>query len=294
MRELQKDHAIVLRLLRYQERHQIVTALTENFGLVSAIARNSVQSRRFGGCLEPFTASLWHFQLSSGMAQLKEAHFVHSLGPDHSLSDLLGDYEKYTLASAFCELLLKILKEDEPVPSIFRLLANSLWQLAAWPSQQEKLSLLIVYLGKLLQTLGLQPALQHCHRCQCLLSELPLEQAVFGLPAEAAWICLACYHTHAQSRLQPGVTVPGASLRLLHHQLTVSIRSLALAQQAALRGAVSEQLALFEFLMRLYAFHVPELTVTPVRSLDAFLAALALPPLHLGPQALRGGQELGH
>jgi len=53
-----EDLAIVLRAVPYEERHRIVTALTEHHGKITGMAKNAIQSRRFGGCLETFTAYL--------------------------------------------------------------------------------------------------------------------------------------------------------------------------------------------------------------------------------------------
>jgi len=70
-----RDLAIVLRSIPFEERHRVVTALTEHHGKVTALARNCVHSKRYGGVLEPFTAGLWNFVLKPGadLVSLREA-----------------------------------------------------------------------------------------------------------------------------------------------------------------------------------------------------------------------------
>src|SRR5476649_2404312 len=88
-----RDTAIILRTVLYEERHRIVTALTEAHGLVTAMAKNCISSRRFGGALDPFVASEWLFTEKPGaeVLQLQEAV------AKRSFEGLRKDFERLSL-----------------------------------------------------------------------------------------------------------------------------------------------------------------------------------------------------
>src|ERR1700746_1867792 len=99
-----RDLAIVLRSIAYEERHRIVTALTENHGQISAMARNAIHARGFGGPLDLFAASEWLFVDKPGadLARLDEAQIRRSFEGIHK------DFEKLSLASVFSEFMLRV------------------------------------------------------------------------------------------------------------------------------------------------------------------------------------------
>src|SRR5687768_422160 len=133
-----QDLAIVLRTVVFEERHRIVTALTENHGRISALARNSIQSRRFGGSLEPFTAADWRFvetRPGADLFRLEEAN------TRRGFENLRKDFERLSMASLFNELMLKLAPEHEPCPDLFRMHANALAVLDEMPGQGADLSL---------------------------------------------------------------------------------------------------------------------------------------------------------
>src|SRR5688572_25025319 len=120
--EPKRDLAIILKSIVFEERHRIVTALTENHGLVSALARNSIQSRRFGGSLEPFTASEWFFVGKPGaeLFSIREAHVKRSY------EGLRKSFERLSMASVFNELMMRLAPQHEPCPELFRMHSNAL------------------------------------------------------------------------------------------------------------------------------------------------------------------------
>src|SRR5690349_15798507 len=121
-----KDLAIVLRSIPYEERHRIVTAITENHGLITAMVKNAIQSRRFGGSLEPFVAGEWLFTQKVGaeLCHLSETHLRNAF------EGLRRDFQKLSLASVFNELMLKLAPQGEPCPDLFKLHSNALFILS--------------------------------------------------------------------------------------------------------------------------------------------------------------------
>src|SRR6478735_8305092 len=95
-----RDTAIILRAIPYEERHRIVTALTEQHGQVTAMAKNSIASRRFGGALDPFVASEWFFSQKPGADLL----LLQEAVVKRAYEGLRKDFERLSLASVLNEL----------------------------------------------------------------------------------------------------------------------------------------------------------------------------------------------
>ena len=283
----ERDLAIILKTVIYEERHRIVTALTENHGVISALARNSIQSRRFGGTLEPFTASEWLFAQKPGadLARLEEASIRRSF------EGLRADFERLSIASVMNEMMLRTAPRYEPCPDLFRLHSNALAWLedevgtlrAASPSPAlrpapppgtvsgEDLSLLNGYLTKLLQWSGNQPQLGACMSCAIPIQRLSPEASLTCIVADAGWICPECrthetrhvrdregqYFSHAHLKLTPG------AVRDFHQSLSLPIRQIPSSSQASR----VEHLALFRFLEALFVYHMPGYERAPLKSL---------------------------
>ena len=144
--ESRRDLAIVLRSVRYQDRHRIITALTENHGRVSALARNSIQSRRFGGALEPFAAGEWLFSERKGAELLN----LNEASIRRSYEGLRGDFECLSAASALNEIVLRVAHPGEPCPELFRLHSNALAVLEEGADRLTVLILLNAYRSRIL------------------------------------------------------------------------------------------------------------------------------------------------
>jgi DNA repair protein RecO len=266
-----KDLAIVLRSIAYEERHRIVTALTERHGLVSGLARNAIQSRRFGGCLEPFTASEWRFVLKPGseLVRIEEAEIRRSF------EGLRKDFERLSLAGVFSELMLKLAPRLEPCEELFRLHSNALALLEELPPSPEgegpgQLAVLNAYLAKVLQWNGTQPRLLACQACGRKLEEIEAGEELSCLISEASWVCAKCRETgtrHVETAGTGGAGLPArlAPTAILDFRLSLAfpIRQAAAACQATR----AQHRELFRFLEGLLAYHVPGFDREPLRSL---------------------------
>ncbi|MGZ3687241.1 MAG: DNA repair protein RecO [Bdellovibrionota bacterium] len=269
----QRDLAIVLRSIPYEERHRIVTALTENHGVITALARNSIQSRRFGGTLEPFCASEWHFTRKPGadMVHLSEAH------AKRSYEGLRKDFERLSLASALNETLLKLTLPEEASPELFRLHTNALAALEELPAidsaRGADLAILNGYLAKVLQWSGSQPNLQNCLDCALPMDSLPFHEPVTCLVSEAAWICVSCRSRgtrHIRARADYGHSLEDSMIRVapaaildFYLSLTMPIKQV----PAKMGASREEHRELFRFLEALFVFHIPGFDRQPLKSL---------------------------
>lgn len=271
-----RDLAITLRWSPYEERHRVVTALTENHGRVSGLARNSIQSRRFGGALEPFSAALWHFVERPGadLVRIEEAHIRRSF------EGLRKDFQRLSLASVFNELMLKLAPEREPCPDLFRLHANALATLEELPSGTpadgwSEVALLNAYMSKVLQWSGTQPQIQVCLGCQTPASSLQDGSQLHCHVADAGWFCVRCRATatgggtrHVQGRegqnfQQLFISVSPAALQDLEIAMSSPIKGVL----PKLRASLPEQRQLFAFVEALFVYHLPGFDRAQLKSL---------------------------
>jgi DNA repair protein RecO len=263
-----KDLAIVLRSIAYEDRHRIVTALTEHHGQISALARNSIQSRRFGGTLDPFVASQWMFTHKPGaeLFQLSEALIKRSF------EGIRKDFERLSLASVFSEFMLRIAPKNEACPDLFRLHSNALAALEESNADERTLLLLLNgYLAKALQWSGNQPQLQSCHGCKRALDTLEPDSSVTCLIEDAGWICPDCRMKdtrHIRDRGDQGFkaaqirTTPMALIDFLMSMVS-PIRQIPAHAQASLE----EHRNLFLFIEALFVYHLPGFDQKPLNGL---------------------------
>ena len=262
--EKKKDLAIVLKSVRFEERHQIVTALTETHGRMSAMARNAVASRRFGGTLSPGVASLWHFveKPGSDLARLEETEIRREF------IQIRKNIGKMAAMSWASELILQFAPEREPQPELFRLLGQSL----AWLDEVEEAAFerkltafLNLFTGKLLQLSGTHPRLAACDGCGDAVRDSTLTYQ--GIPERAALVCSEC---------RPGARDP-IPARVILEQL----QGLGQPLRKSLDYDIHQEphsagsRTLFQFLEGVLVHHVPGFELEKLKSRNLLLEALA-------------------
>jgi DNA repair protein RecO (recombination protein O) len=149
--------AIVLATLRYSETSKIVRLATRNHGVQSAIAKGAMRARsRFGGSLQ---------LLSEGQAQLlmkenRELNILTAFDLRRLHVGLAGDLERYALASALSEVMLRFAPSD-PHPESFDVLQFALMELeVAPPAVLEPLGFRVLW--HLVSVLGFAPSVDTC------------------------------------------------------------------------------------------------------------------------------------
>lgn len=261
--EKKKDLAIVLRSVRFEERHQIVTALTETHGRMSAMARNAVASRRFGGTLSPGVASLWHFveKPGSDLARLEETEIRREFA---GIRKHIG---KVTAMGWICELVLQFAPEREPQPELFKLLGQSLAWLDETPDaafEAKFAAFLNLFLGKLLQLSGTHPRLAACDGCGEPVRDSALTYQ--GVPERAVLVCSDC---------RPGARDPMPA-RVILGQLQGLGQPLRQALEADINPIGDGSRTLFHFLEGVLVHHVPGFELEKLKSRGMLLEALEM------------------
>jgi DNA repair protein RecO len=264
------DRAIVLRVVPYEDRHRIVTALTEANGRISALARNSVQSRRFGGALEMFTASEWIVSERTEQADLWSLQEARALKPFEGLRSSLG---RMAMAGVLSELMLRVAPEREACEDLFKLHANALSALEESPGETPPTCFLNGYLAKLLQWSGSQPQLAACAGCGLPLQDYwksgRLEELLSVLVAEARWICADCRRgqsLHVRQGAVSGIEslqVTSGAMADFYMSLVTPIRQISTTAQAA----EERHRELFRVLEALLIYHLPGFDRLPIKSL---------------------------
>lgn len=267
-----EETAIVLRSVPFEERHRIVTAITEHHGKISAIARNAVQSRRFGGCLEAFTASTWRIsdRTKGDLFHVEEAMIRKDF------SGLRKDFEILSLASVFNELMIRLAPEREPCLDLFKLHSNALALLEEIADSGKPLEprvllvLLNAYLSKILQWNGTQPQLLRCLGCEKGLLDFSAETRLRCHISIACWTCPSCRNTKPDvaSDYAPGFQhqffeATQAAIGDFYIGLSSPIRKTSELTQ----GSLEDQRLLFSLMESLLIYHVPGFDRTPLKGL---------------------------
>jgi DNA repair protein RecO (recombination protein O) len=175
--------AIVLRTVDTGEADRVVTFLTRERGKVAAFARGARASRRrFGGSLEPFTLVTAEVRERSASELLG----LDSVTPIEAFGGIRGDLARIACAGYAAELSRELVRDHEPHPELFDLLAAYLGALAAAPARPAALR--AFELGAL-RAAGLAPRLDACARCG---RPPPPRAAARFDPGQGGILCEAC------------------------------------------------------------------------------------------------------
>lgn len=264
-----RDRAIVLKSIPYEDRHRVVTALTESHGKVTALARNSIHSRRFGGTLEPFAASEWFFTQKPGadMLSLSEAKILRSY------DGIRKDIERLTLASSFNEILLKVSLPGDSQRELFKLHSNALLAVEELTDLNHILPLLNAFLAKVLQWCGNQPLFHLCRSCEKSLgdaySEIQGKSSSFlCLIQDAGWLCRSCEESSGLLSENKKIRIDALAMKDFYTFMNTPIRQ-ALDE---LSGTKEIHADLFEFLEALVMYHIPGFDRAPIKSFEILKA----------------------
>ena len=184
MGELEASAAVILRRTAYGEADLIVTLLTERFGKVSALARAARRSKkRFSGALETFTVSRIELRERRG------SHLLALTGASvtRSYFSLASDMARFAPASYATELVRELTAGGEPAGAVFRLLVDLYETLTTNPNRFA----MRVFEMRLLDYLGLAPAVDRCVACQRAADDASDGRFLWD-PVRGGTVCLTC------------------------------------------------------------------------------------------------------
>ena len=149
--------AIVLSALRYSETSKIVRLATREYGVQSVIAKGALRPKsRFGAALQVLSEGQAQFVLKEN----RELHLLTSFDLRRLHVGLAGELERYAVACALAEVMLRFAPPD-PHAASFDLLLHALEELELAPTESVE-ALGYRLLWQMVSVLGFEPSLDAC------------------------------------------------------------------------------------------------------------------------------------
>jgi len=211
-----EDQAILLRIRPSGERDKLVTFLSKNHGMITAIAKGAVGSRRFASALESLQVShlVWAEKSTSNIARIDSAQ-VHKNFPS-----LQQDYEKLTRITPLIKQILKVLPHQEPASEFYSLLANALFCIDEVSLEDFNEATLAIFHLKFLYLLGISPRLNHCTQCESLRGS---SHSSHFSPKLGGYICDSCSQTAISKSIPTSLLIEmGEALELPYNKIAAA------------------------------------------------------------------------
>lgn len=221
---LYRDTGIVVRVQKLGEADRIITLITRKHGKVRAVAKGVRRTgSRFGARLEPFGHVDVQFYTGRTLDVVTQVQTVDAFG-----NAIVGDYQRYTAASAILETADRLCAEEgEPVMRLYLLVAGALRALSS--GERDSTLVLDAFLLRAMAFAGWEPAIVECARCA-----EPGPHAAFNVSAGGA-VCARCR--------PPGSVNPGAEVLTLLDALMVGEWAIADASTPSARRQASGLIA---------------------------------------------------
>ncbi|MEU3275025.1 DNA repair protein RecO [Saccharomonospora sp. NPDC006951] len=157
---LYRDTGVVLRVHKLGEADRIITLLTRRHGKVRAVAKGVRRTTsRFGARLEPFGHVDAQFYTGRTLDVITQVETV-----DAFALPIVGDYQRYTAASAITETADRLaVEEGEPALKLYLLVTGALRALAE--GRRDASLVLDAFLLRAMVYAGWAPAITECARC---------------------------------------------------------------------------------------------------------------------------------
>jgi DNA repair protein RecO (recombination protein O) len=157
---LYRDTGVVLRVHKLGEADRIITLLTRRHGKVRAVAKGVRRTgSRFGARLEPFGHVDVQFYTGRTLDVITQVQTV-----DAFAVSLVGDYQRYTAASAVAETADRLTAEEgEPALRLYLLVTGALRALA--DTERDASLVLDAFFLRAMSFAGWAPAITECARC---------------------------------------------------------------------------------------------------------------------------------
>lgn len=174
-----KTTAIIIGRLNLGESDRILTLFSPGLGIIRAIAKGSRRTKsKFSGHTELFT--LGDFVISGG----KNLDIITDVSLKENYMTKSPDMESIKSAYYFAEIIIKLLPGDEPHPEIFDLLTFCLANYGVLGDELTRL----IFVARILKTLGIYPELDICVKC----NEKPTESNLYFSKTAGGIACRDC------------------------------------------------------------------------------------------------------
>ncbi len=177
------SRAIVLSRENFGEADQYVQFLTQNWGVITVLARSARKSkRRYVGGLDIFCHDDIFLR-----GDPRERPYLNELSVLNSFPNLRNDLEKMLAAGRAVQWIRRLADMATPMPSVYSLLGQTLAVIEKEPNPDRLELLGLLFKLKLLSSLGLKPRLEACVRC----GETESREILFDITGGGA-VCRKC------------------------------------------------------------------------------------------------------
>lgn len=157
---LYRDTGVVVRVQKLGEADRIITFITQRHGKVRAVAKGVRRTTsRLGARVEPFAHVDVQFYTGRTLDVITQVQTV-----DAFALPIVGDYQRYTAASAIAETADRLSAEEgEPALRLYLLVTGALRALA--DGERDASFVLDAFLLRAMSYAGWAPAITECARC---------------------------------------------------------------------------------------------------------------------------------
>ena len=183
----QTTPSFVLRAVDYGERDVIVTLLSKEMGVISAMAKNARTSKRFPGGLHLFRKVDAMLDIKKG----RDVHLFLEMSVIAHYPKIEKHYDKIMVGAYGTELLRELAKGDDAnSEALFEGLEAFYRQLDELGDDPRTVEVILHHFELLmLERFGALPELYHCHRCS--ISHESMERLPFKKDGEGL-LCPSC------------------------------------------------------------------------------------------------------
>ncbi|WP_411953470.1 DNA repair protein RecO [Alkalibacillus sp. S2W] len=211
---MEQINGIVLRTQDYGETNKILTLLTEQYGMISAVARGAKKNKsRMAAVAQPFIYGQYLLYMGKGMGTVHQGEVLHSMR--HIREDImLTAYATY-----IAELTTKLLDERSPNQALFKELLVSLERM----EEESPLAIALMYEMKMYYIGGFAPVVDQCVNGH---SDQPI--AGFSVMAGGV-VCEQCqYQTTDSIKISPQLY---HVLKIMSHRSITNIRDISIKNE---------------------------------------------------------------
>src|SRR5258708_2535564 len=176
--------AVVLHSFDYLESSRIIKLLTRDLGLRSVLARGARRSaKRFGAALDLFVQGTAELEIKPG----RDLDTLNAFDLLRTRADIGLDLNRFSGASALAELILRFAQNDTDT-DLYDITVDALDRVAraTGPAARDAA---LAGAWRILATLGFQPSLDECRRCQLAIGA---DEAVLFSQSSGGVVCEQC------------------------------------------------------------------------------------------------------
>jgi DNA repair protein RecO (recombination protein O) len=197
---------IILKEQNIGERDKLITALTEDKGIIRGFAKGAknIKSQNCAG-----TQLFSYSRLCLIKGKSRDTYVISEAKTTEMFFGLRNNMENMCLAQYFCELILNTLVDGEKNKGVLSLMLNSLYLLAT----QKRPSLLVkaCFEMRLLSICGYMPDLTMCKECGEYNKDI-----FYFIPTTGEIYCSDC---HTKESLPKNITLNSGEIHALRHTI---------------------------------------------------------------------------